>query len=147
MRIAAVLVLAVAIMVPAKAAPADELFRQFGLLGAWAPDCGQAAAPANPHVRISVAGSGEVLEDHDLGPGFAVNHYRMLSARELSAEQLSVETIFRSGDEAAEHQRLVFLVHGGTRRTMLNQTEDGETRVKDGIALGGSKTPVLNKCE
>jgi hypothetical protein len=147
MRIAAVLVLAAAIMAPAKAAPADELFRQFGLLGTWAPDCGQAAAPANPHVRISAGPAGEVLEDHDLGRGFAVNHYRMLSARELSAEQLSVETIFQSGDAAEEHQRLIFLIRGGTRRTMLNQTECGETRVKDGIALGGSKTPVLNKCE
>jgi hypothetical protein len=126
----------------------DELFQQFGLFGTWAPDCGQAASPDNPHVSITRPGAGEVLEDHDIGPGYAVNHYRMLSGERLSAEQLSVETIFQPGDEAEQHQKLVFLVRERTRRTLFNQPEGEEPRVKDGVALAkGRKTPVLHKCE
>ena len=46
------------------------------------------------------------------------------------------------------HERLIFLMRGQTRRTIFNQPDGGAVRVKDGIALaGGSKTPVLNKCD
>ena len=149
MRIAAVLVLAFATAVPAaKAAPVDELFRQFGLFGTWAPDCGQAASPANPHVSITTPSPGLVLENHDLGRDYAINRYSMLAAERISDERLSVEVIFQPGTDAEERQKLVILVRKGTRRTMFNQPDGGAVRVKNGIALAhGSKTPVLNKCE
>ena len=149
MRIAAVLGLAFATAVPAaKAAPVDELFRQFGLFGTWAPDCGQAASPANPHVSITTPSPGLVLENHDLGRDYAINRYSMLAAERISDERLSVEVIFQPGTDAEERQKLVILVRKGTRRTMFNQPDGGAVRVKNGIALAhGSKTPVLNKCE
>jgi hypothetical protein len=150
MRIAAVMVLVFATAVPAaaKAASVDELFQQFGLFGTWATDCGQAASPANPHVSITTPSPGLVLEDHDLGRDYAINHYRMLSAERLSSERLAVEVIFQPGTDAEEHQKLVFLVRKGTRRTLFNQPEGGAVRVKDGVALAhGGKTPVLRKCE
>jgi hypothetical protein len=150
MRIVAVMIFAAAIAMStaAKAASVDELFQQFGLLGIWASDCGQPASPANPHVSITTPNAGQVLEDHDLGAGFAVNRYSMVSAKRLSAEKLSVETIFQLGVGAEERQQLIFRVRGQTRRTMFNRTDGGAVRVKDGIALpDGSKTPVLRKCE
>jgi hypothetical protein len=150
MRIVAVTVLALTTAIPAaaKAASVDELFVQFGLFGTWASDCAQAASPANPHVSITTPSAGLVLEQHDLGQGYAVNHYKMLSAERLSGERLSVEVIFQPGTAVEERQRLVFLVRKGTRRTMFNQPEGGAVRVKDGIVVGrGNKTPVLHKCE
>ena len=49
---------------------------------------------------------------------------------------------------AEDREQLIFLVRGRTRRTMFNQPDGREVRVKDGIALpGGSKTPVLKKCD
>jgi len=150
MRIVAVMIFAAAAAMPAaaKAASVGELFQQFGLFGTWAPDCGQPASPANPRVRITMPSAGLVLEDHDLGSGFAVNRYSMVSAERLSDERLSVETIFQPGNDAEDHERLIFLMRGQTRRTMFNQPDGGAVRVKDGIALpGGSKTPVLRKCE
>ena len=150
MRIAAVLVLAVATAMPAAAqtAPVDVLFQQFGLFGTWASDCRQPASPANPHVSITTPSPGLVSETHDLGRDYAVNHYSILSAERLSAEQLSVAVIFQPGTETEERQNLVFRVREGTRRTLFNQPDGGAVRVKDGIELAhGSKTPVLNKCE
>jgi hypothetical protein len=150
MRIAAVMVLAAASAMPAAAqtAPVDALFQQFGLLGTWAADCRQLASPANPHVSITTPSPGLVLEDHNLGENFAVNHYSVLAATRISAERLSVNVIFQPGTEIEERQTLVFLVRQGTRRTMFNQPDGGAVRVKDGISLAhGSKTPVLKKCE
>ena len=146
MRFVAVLVLAGA--TSAAAAPVDMLFQEFGLFGTWASDCTQPATPANPHVSITVPSPGLVLEEHDLGPNYAVNRYSMVSAERLSADELAVEVIFQPGTETEERERLVFLVRKDTRRTMFNQPEGGPVRVKDGVVLArGSKTPVLNKCD
>jgi hypothetical protein len=147
-RIVAVMMCVAAAPATAGAEAVDVVFQQFGLFGIWAPDCAQEASPANPHVSITTPSPGQVQENHDLGSGFAINHYTMLSGERLSAEQLSVETIFQSGDAAEERQKLIFRVHGRTRRTMFNQADSGDVRVKSGIALAnGSKTPVLHKCD
>jgi hypothetical protein len=150
MRIAAVLVLAAATAMPAaaQAASADLLFQQFGLFGTWAIDCQQPAAPANPHVSITTPSVGQVQEDHDLGPNFAINHYSIVSAEQGSAEQLSVAVIFQPGVEDEERQKLTFFIRKNTRRTIFNQPDGGAVRVKDGIALAhGSQTPALKRCD
>jgi len=150
MRIAAVLLLAAATAMPAaaQAASADVLFQQFGLFGTWAIDCQQPAAPANPHVSITTPSVGLVLEEHDLGPDYATNHYSILSAEQGSAEQLTVAVIFQPGAEGEERQTLTFLIRKGARRTLFNQPDGGAVRVKNGIALAnGNKTPVLKKCD
>jgi hypothetical protein len=150
MRIAAVIVLVVATILPAaaKAEPVDAVFQQFSLFGTWAANCQAPAAPANPHVTVTTPSPGLVQESHDLGPDYAVNHYSMLSAERLSADQVSVHVIFQPGTEGEERQRLVYLVRKDTRRTMFNQPDGGDERVKDGVVLvSGGKTPVLKKCE
>jgi len=150
MRIAAVIVLVAAIVLPAaaKAEPVDAVFQQFGLFGTWAANCQEPAAPANPYVSIMTPSPGLVQESHDLGPDYAVNRYSMLSAERLSADQMAVQVIFQPGTEGEERQKLVFLVRKNTRRTMFNQPDGGDVRVKDGIVLAsGGKTPVLKKCE
>ena len=134
--------------VPSYAAPPDALFHDFALFGTWAGDCKAPASPGNPHVSITTPAPGVVLENHDLGPSYAVNRYSMVSAERVSADELSVETIFQPGTEVEERQKLVFLVRDNTRRTMFNQPANGAVRVKDGIVLArNTQTPVLNKCE
>jgi len=149
MRLAVVLLVAfVAAVLTAEAAPVEELFQQFGLFGTWAPDCRQDASPANPHVRITTLNPGQVIEEHDLGTSYALNHYSMISAERLSDEQLSVEVVFQPGTDAEERQKLIFRVRDGTRRTMFNQPDEGEVRVKHGIVLPQRiKTPTLKKCK
>jgi len=152
MRIAAIIVLAllaaISTALPAAADPSvEELFQQFGLFGNWAGDCQQPAAPGNPHVSISMPTSDLVLEDHDLGPDFAINRYSVLSAARVSADRLAVEVIFQPGAESEERQKLVFLIRNDTRRTMFNQPAGGPVRVKAGIALARhTRTPLLRKC-
>ncbi len=152
MRIVAVLLASFAAALPASATgegpPPEQLFLEFGLFGTWASHCAAAASPANPHVMISQPTPGLILEEHHLGPDYALNRYSVLSAERLSKTRLSVVVLLHPGAEDQERQKLIFVIHGHTRRTMFNQADGGAVRVKDGIALArGSKTPLLHKCE
>ena len=150
MRLTVVLAGTALFLVPsgAGATTAEDVFQKFGLFGTWAADCDKPATPANPRVIITMPSAGLVLEDHNLGPDFAVNHYSVLSAEQVSTTSISVDVIFQPGTEVEERQKLVFAVRDNTRRTLFNQTDGGTVRVKDGVALArGSKTPLLRKCE
>jgi hypothetical protein len=49
--------------------------------------------------------------------------------------------------QAEQLQTLEIVFGKGTRRTIFNRVDDGEIRVKRGIAVAnGSKTPLLKKC-
>jgi hypothetical protein len=125
-----------------------ELFNRLGLFGAWASDCARSASPENPHVNIMSPAEGIVLEVHDIGPGYEVNQYSVLTAKSVVGDKLTVEMLFQPGAPTEQRQTLTFLVHGGTRRTLFNQSAGGAVRVKDGVVVGrGLKTPTLRKCE
>jgi hypothetical protein len=150
MQLVAVIVISalVALTGIANAASVEDVFQEFGLFGMWATDCNSPATPGNPHVSISTPSAGLVLEDHDLGPDFAVNRYSVLSAEPVSQTSVSVQVIFQPGTTVEERQKLIFSVNNNTRRTIFNQSDAGAVRVKDGIAVArGSKTPLLRKCE
>jgi hypothetical protein len=150
MRIAAILALMISLATSAAAqhSSVTELFKQFGLFGRWAADCGEPARPNNPHVSIVTLGNDLIQEEQDIGADFAVNHYRVLSVKRISATRLSVEVIFQAGGEVEQRQTLEFLVRNGTRRTVFNRPEGEAVRVRNGIALAtGTRTPALNKCE
>ena len=136
-----------AVGVPAGAPPVDDVFRSFDLFGTWATDCGRPASPDNPYVNITTPAAGLVLENNEVGPGYAANRYSVLSARRLSKSRLEVTVIFRPGAVGEERQLLIFAVRNGTRRTIYNRVEGGAVRVRNGIVLSlGIKTPVLRKC-
>ena len=149
MRFVAVCLIVACVVVSnvTQAASVEELFRQFNRFGDWATECDGPPSPANPYVTITAPSAGLVLEDHNLGPDFAVNRYSVLTAEPQSSTVLSVRVIFQPGTEVEERQKLVFLVRDNTRRTIYNETDSGVVRVKDGIALArGIKTPLLRKC-
>ncbi|MCF8476752.1 MAG: hypothetical protein K9G60_06955 [Pseudolabrys sp.] len=127
--------------------PVEDVFRGFGLFGTWAADCGRPPSPDNPYVNVTTPSAGLVLENNDVGPGYAANRYSVLSARGLSADRMAVTVIFRPGAPGEERQTLVFAVGNGTRRTLYNRVEGGAVRVRNGIVLAlGIETPVLRKC-
>jgi hypothetical protein len=137
------------IALTASAVPsAETVFRQFDLFGRYAAHCDQPATPDNPYVSISAPGNGAVLEEQDVGSQFAINRYRVLTAKRLSDTRVAVTAIFQAGVQDQERQKLEYLVRKDTRRTMFNQPEGGAVRVKNGVAIAvGLATPVLRKCE
>jgi hypothetical protein len=145
--------LALLALLPAAAAAAEPssieaVFHQFGLFGDWAVDCKRPAALDNPHISDAVLSPGVVLEREDFGANNRMNRYSVLAADALSKTEASLLVIFDPGGEHEQRQRLVLVMHGGTRRTMFNQVVDGPVRVKDGVAVKfGLPTPLLRKCE
>lgn len=134
--------------VKAKPETLEELFKQYDLFGAWASDCTRPATPDNPHVNIASPAEGLVIEVHDIGPGFDVNQYSVLTAKPISSDRLTVEMLFQPGAPTEERQTLTFLIRDGTRRTLFNQPRGRAPVVKDGVVVGrGIKTPTLKKCQ
>lgn len=135
--------------IPAAATPATEdVLREFHMFGTWAVECGKPPSPANPHVDVSNPNPGLVFEDHHLAGEGPVNRYTIVGAERLSEVRLSLDVIFEPGKPNEERERLVLQVRDGTRRTLFNQAQDGQVRVKDGIVVGyGVKTPLLTKCD
>lgn len=126
----------------------EALFQRFGLFGSWAADCKRPASPSNPHVSVSTPSPGLVLEDHDVGPGYAVNRYSVVAAEPVAPTRLALTVIFRPGGELEERQKLILSVHDNTRRTMFNRPEGGAVRVRDGVVVArGGRTPLLKKCD
>lgn len=125
----------------------EVVFRDVGMFGTWARDCGRPASLDNPHVSVSSPSAGLVLENNDVGPDYAPNRYSVLSARKLPGTWIEVNVIFRPGAPGEERQTLVFEMRDGTRRTIFNRVDGGEVRVRNGVVLSrGIKTPVLRKC-
>jgi hypothetical protein len=123
------------------------VFEHYGLFGEWAVNCGAEASPSNPHVLVTRPADDMVLEKHELGEGYTVNTYRMLTAEPVSPTRIAVEALFQSDNNAEQRQRLVFSVRAKTRRTLFTKVDGGPVRVKDGMAVGyGVKTPRLEKC-
>ncbi len=88
-----------------------------------------------------------MIETHLVGGQYAANHYSVRSARRLDAHRLEIKVVFVPGTQAEVFQTLEIVVGKGTRRTMFNRVDDGEVRVRRGIAVAnGSKTPLLRKC-
>jgi hypothetical protein len=152
MRFSALLILALAqpafaSAIKPQAPTVSAAFEHYRLFGEWAVNCGAAASPSNPHVLVTRPTDDIVVERHDLGPGYAVNTYRMLAAESVSPTRLSVEALFQPEGQTEQRQQLVFSVQGKTRRTLFTKVDGGPVRVKDGMAVGyGVKTPRLEKC-
>lgn len=150
MRFVAVVAFLLSMTLAAAAEPPTpaNTFRQFGLFGTWAVDCGRPASPQNPYVSDILESTGDVVEHHHLGPDYVVNRYQVVSATRISATEVALEVVFQPGSEAAQQQKLVMHVWDGRRRTLFNQPQGGEVRVNNGIALAaGVKTPTLTKCQ
>jgi hypothetical protein len=149
MRLVAALAMAVFSLAPATAAPppVETIIGASGLFGTWAADCSRPASAANPVVSVTMPEPGIVQEDHGFGDEFAANHYRILAAARLSSGRVKIGVEFQPGTAEAQRQILIVRVKDATRRTLFNEVEGGEIRVRDGVVLAtGKKTPVLKKC-
>jgi hypothetical protein len=132
----------------ARAPGVERLFNEFGLFGAWAVDCAATPSLDNPHVDIGKPQPGEVLEQHDFGPGYEPNRYVIRAARRLSGHRLALDASFERAGADPQRQLIVMTIEAGRRRTMFTGTEDAPPRVLNGIATAnGAPTPTLTKCD
>ena len=148
-RAMAVIVAAAILAAPLTARPTSVArdYRHFGLFGAWAPNCSEAASPDNPHVTVRMERHA-VIEQNEFGAGFETNRYLIVAARRMSGGRLAIDALFAQGDAEPRRQLIIMHIDGQSRRTLFTGTADEPPLVKEGIAVTlGKPTPTLVRCD
>jgi hypothetical protein len=145
---ARLLVLAISIaLAPPAAADAQSLetiLRDFGLLGTWAPDCGEAASPLHPRALYSVDPSGQAAMSYDPGPHAPRSAYTILSAERVGDDRLLLRE-----EWLPDHSRLQVTLRRfrGKVKVWLSRDADGKILVRDGTVVAtGYVSPWMTRC-
>jgi hypothetical protein len=142
------LVLAISIaLAPPAAADAQSLetiLRDFGLLGTWAPDCGEAPSPLHPRALYSVDPSGQVSMSYDPGPHAPRSAYAILSAERVTDDRLLLREEWLPDHSLLEVTLRRFR---GKVKIWLSRDADGKILVKDGTVVAtGYVSPWMTRC-
>ena len=139
------LVGSIAIAAPAAAAHSlEETLRDFGLLGAWAPDCGEAPSPLHPHALYATEPSGQASMSYEPGPGATRSAYAILDAERIADDKLLLRE-----EWLHDHSRIEVTVRKfrGKLKVWLSRGADGKIMVKDGTVVAtGYVSPWMTRC-
>lgn len=120
----------------------ENAFREFGLLGTWAADCGKPASRANLHSVYAVWTGGNVTLTYDQGPGLPTR-YRILNARPRGDGRL-----FYLEENMRDQRRLEIVIQseGSRIRVWSSRRTTGEVLVTDGKFGDGVASPWQSRC-
>lgn len=122
-----------------------DVAQQFGLLGSWAADCTQPAAPGNPFQVFALAPDGSILRTLNMGDGNALNGASSLHNLRLVGDDKMAATWVRASDGAVTTttaQR-----SGNKNRGWESVTADGTAVIQNGLFTNSGKpTPWFEKC-
>jgi hypothetical protein len=113
------------------------IVQEAGLVGLWAPHCGQPASPANTYMQFATAQNGEAtLTILQGATRLAVN---VRGAQRVAPDKISMnlQQVFPPGGAYA-----VFLIGQGTFRPWFQKADNGQTLIENGINLT-SQSPML----
>jgi hypothetical protein len=114
----------------ANAQPATRAIRDFDLLGRWAIECTRPASPMNEHSLFSLTSVGNAWVLNDFGPDYDGMVYRIVDAKRIAADKLSLRQVLTSDENVVLD---VVMVKDGERiRIWSSRTADGNVLVQDG---------------
>src|SRR5215467_3991249 len=114
----------------ADAQPATRALRDFDLLGRWAIECTRPASPMNEHSLFSLTSVGNAWVLNDFGPDYDGMVYRIVDARRVAPDKLSLRQVLASDENVVLD---VVMVKDGDRiRIWSSRTGDGNVLVQDG---------------
>jgi hypothetical protein len=125
----------------ANAQPAPRALRDFDLLGRWAVEC-----PMNEHSLFSLTSVGAAWVLNDFGPDYDGMVYRIVDARRVAPDKISLRQILASDDNVVLD--IVILKDSERIRIWSSQTVDGNILVRDGMIASGSdqRTRWAGRC-
>jgi hypothetical protein len=139
------LLLSIVAAAPAAAAQSlDGTLREFGLLGTWAPDCGEAPSPLHPHALYSTDPSGQASMTYEPGSRAPRSIYTILSAERIADDKLLLRE-----EWLHDHSRLEVTLRRfrGKLKVWLSRGADGKIMVKDGTVVAtGYVSPWMTRC-
>ena len=139
------LLLATVIAAPATSAPSTEAaLRDFGLLGTWAPDCGEAPSPLHPHAIYAAEPSGQVSMSYEPGASAPRSAYTILRAERIDDDKLLLQE-----EWLHDHSRLQVTLRKfrGKVKVWLSREAGGKVLVRNGTVLAtGYVSPWMTRC-
>ena len=128
------------------AQPAPRALRDFDLLGRWAVECARPASPMNEHSLFSLTSVGAAWVLNDFGPDYDGMVYRIVDAKRVAPDKLSLRQILASDDNVVLD--IVILKDSERIRIWSSQTADGNVLVRDGMIASGSdqRTRWAGRC-
>ncbi|MGH7126482.1 MAG: hypothetical protein ACREFI_19050 [Stellaceae bacterium] len=135
----------IAIMPPAVSAQSlDARLRNFGLLGTWAPDCGEAPSPLHPQAIYAAEPSGTVSMSYEPGASAPRSAYAILDAQRIGDDKLLLQE-----EWLHDHSRLEVTLRKfrGKVKVWLSRESIGRVLVRDGTVLAtGYVSPWMMRC-
>ena len=147
MRIA-VLCAALVVIFPvlAHSQSAGAAMQEFGLLGTWAGECSQGAAPTNNHATYLVTSAGALQLKYQSGADYEDSVYDILDAKRLAPDKLSLRQVLTSNDRVMLD--IVLLKENDKIRIWSSLFPDGTALVEDGVmtSMTGRETRWMTRC-
>jgi hypothetical protein len=128
----------------ASAQSTEGVLRDFGLLGAWAPECGEAPSPLHPHAIYSATASGQVSMSYEPGATAPRSAYAILSAVRIADDKVMLQE-----EWLRDHSRLEVTLRKfrGKVKVWFSRDTDGKVLVRDGTVLAtGYVSPWMTRC-
>jgi hypothetical protein len=124
----------------------QQVLENFGLIGIWAPACGEPmnAATDNSEAIYALSHSDGVILTYDYGAAHRPSTYRILSARQETAGRLAYVE-----ERLADKTRATVTVikAKGAINVTTSVNENGRVLVQDGrIVANGQETPRRTRC-
>lgn len=137
-------VLCVVASFPAHADLVRSTLRGFGLLGIWAPDCGQPPSSTNEFATYSAPASGKATLVYRFSPNYPDRPFTIHGVERLTDNKLLLHE-----EDDSDHSFLDVTVLKTAKklRVFSSQGANGKVYVADGkIAPSGFETQWFNRC-
>jgi hypothetical protein len=131
----------------ARAQSAATAMQEFGLLGTWAGDCGQAPSPANNHATYAVNASGVLELTNTFGPDYEDGVYKITDAKVLPDGKLAMQQVLVKNETVKLD--VVVMKENGRVRVWSSALPDGSKLVEDGTITSatGAETRWVMRCK
>jgi len=124
----------------------QQIFQDFGLIGVWAPVCGQPASleGGNSHAIYAIAPPNGVILTYDNGPKYKPSVYAIVSAQPVAGGRLTyVEE--RLSDKM--HVTVTLLKFGNEILVWTSVLQDGRILIDEGKSTtSGASNPRQMRC-
>jgi hypothetical protein len=123
--------------------PEDSL-QAFGLLGTWAPDCGEPPSPLHPRAVYAAQPSGQASMTYEPGPAAPRSTYTILSAERVADDKLMLRE-----EWLHDHSRLEVSLRKfrGKVKVWFSRELGGKVLVTDGTVVAtGYVSPWMTRC-
>jgi len=121
----------------ANAQPVTRAIRDFDLLGRWAIECTKPASPMNEHALFSLTSLGIVWVLNDFGPDYDGMVYRVVEAKRVAPDKLSLRQVLTTDDNVVLD--IVIVKDNERIRIWSSRTADGSVLVKDGTTASANE--------